>query len=397
MRKLYLATIIAGAIVFVMGAFLAARYFRDERAEKLHFDGQETKLTVVNLTTAPVRLFKAGARLENAAAVPDFDGQMKWRSPGNYYLEVVLNPHSLFYPIPITGYRRGPDNDGSFGITIRSTTQDMPTTFRPGMSEWSFIPSGNFLIGDRRNPREPHYIWLPAFYVSAFEVSNAEFRQFWLDPQGYADDENWPAAGRRWKSENKSNATALFDAGNQEFKRFGQEDQPVTWVTWYEAAAYCKWLTRKFGRGRWLFSLPSEAEWEKVARGPDSFDFALGQSLSDQESNLYNWKKNPGVPETVIGVAETKSRFRPNRYGVFHLSGNVVEWTQTINRPFNRDKPCLDDDGRNREDLTEARVARGGSWYSASIALLSIAYRDSFQPEVRHHDLGFRVIARILP
>jgi formylglycine-generating enzyme required for sulfatase activity len=56
-----------------------------------------------------------------------------------------------------------------------------------------------------------------------------------------------------------------------------------------------------------------------------------------------------------------------------------------------------DDDGRNRKNLTEARVARGGSWCSASIALLSIAYRDTFQPEVRYHDLGFRVVAKPLP
>jgi len=93
----------------------------------------------------------------------------------------------------------------------------------------------------------------------------------------------------------------------------------------------------------------------------------------------------------VIGIAATRARFKPNRYGVYHLSGNVVEWTQTVARPYNRQRLYADDDGRNRDDLTEARVARGGSWYSASIALLSVAaYRDTFPPEVRHHDLGFR-------
>jgi formylglycine-generating enzyme required for sulfatase activity len=66
-------------------------------------------------------------------------------------------------------------------------------------------------------------------------------------------------------------------------------------------------------------------------------------------------------------------------------------------RPYNRERPYVNDDGRNRDDLTEARVARGGSWYSASIALLSVAYRDTFPQEVRHHDLGFRIVARALP
>ena len=103
------------------------------------------------------------------------------------------------------------------------------------------------------------------------------------------------------------------------------------------------------------------------------------------------------VPISLTERSLLKARFIPNRYGVFHLSGNVVEWTQTVNRPYNRERPYAEDDGRNRDDLTEVRVVRGGSWYSAGIALLSIAYRDSFQPEVRHHDLGFRVVARSLP
>jgi formylglycine-generating enzyme required for sulfatase activity len=63
---------------------------------------------------------------------------------------------------------------------------------------------------------------------------------------------------------------------------------------------------------------------------------------------------------------------------------------------FNRERPYVDAE-RNREDASESRVARGGSWYSASVALLYIPYRDSFQPEVSHHDLSFRIVARPLP
>ena len=88
--------------------------------------------------------------------------------------------------------------------------------------------------------------------------------------------------------------------------------------------------------------------------------------------------------------------YRPNRYSIYHLSGNVVEWTSSVARPFNRERPYVDVE-RNREDGNEARVARGGSWYSASIALLYVPYRDWFQPEVNHHDLGFRIVARPLP
>lgn len=397
MKKLTLTAIIVFLIASAGGGWFVARYIRSDRAEKTHFERGETKLTVVNLANAPAHLFKAGKTFADAPEIKEFNGHAAWLPRGNYFLKVDLSAHTAFYPIPIAGYRLGPDADGSFAVTIRSLAANAPPQLMANLPEWSFIPSGNFLIGDRQNPREPHYVWLQAFYISAFETTNAEFRQFQRDPQGYANPDNWTESGKRWKAETPSQATALLKQSDAEFHRFGQDDQPVTWVTWFEAAAFCKWLTNKLGQGRWLFSLPSEAEWEKVARGPDSFDFGLSPLLSDEESKLYNWKKNPGAPETVIGIEATRARFQPNRYGIFHLSGNVVEWTQTVNRPYNRERRYADDDGRNREDLTDARVARGGSWYSASIALLSIAYRDTFQPEVRHHDLGFRVVAKPLP
>jgi formylglycine-generating enzyme required for sulfatase activity len=167
-------------------------------------------------------------------------------------------------------------------------------------------------------------------------------------------------------------------------------------VTWYEAHAFCRWLTRTIGGNRWLFALPNEAEWEKVARGPDNFDYALGMTISDQEVSLYNWKKNPDALVTVVGVEDSRRHYRSNRFGVYHLSGNVVEWTQSVNRPYNREHPFADDD-RNADETTGLRVTRGGSWYSASIAYLYIPYRDAFQREHCSQDVGFRVVARALP
>jgi len=397
MKRLYVVAIALVAIAAVGGAWAAVRYWRGADGERIHFERQETELVITNLAGGQLALFKAGKSLQEAAEIKPFNGARAWLPRGDYFLQAGLPNQSSLYPIPITGYRRGPDADGSFAVTIRSQAGGGPPRLFADLPEWVFIPSGNFLMGDRQNPREPHYVWLPAFYVGAFEVSNAEFRRFARDPQGAAEDSNWTEAGRKWKAENPLQASALLQASDAEFKRFGQDDQPVTQVSWFEAAAYCRWLTRKYGQSRWLFSLPSEAEWEKAARGPDGFDYALSPLLSDAESKLYNWKKNPGAAETVIGVAATRARFRPNRYGAYHLSGNVVEWTQTVYRPYNRERPYADDDGRNRDDAAEARVARGGSWYSASIALLSTAYRDTFPPEVRHHDLGFRVAVRALP
>lgn len=384
------------AVVILAGGWLRAWYFKDARAERLHFERGETELVVTNLARVPVQLFKAGRSLREAQPLPAFNGERLWLPAGNYFLKADFPKREIFYPVPLSGYRRGPDADGSFVVTIRSLTDEAPPRLASSQTNWAFIPNGNFLLGERQNPREPHYVWLPAFFIAKFEVSNAEFAEFLNDPRGFADHANWAEAGRVWRAANQAHSTARLKPHDAEFQRFGQPDQPVTGVTWFEAQAYCQWLTRKLGGKHWLFALPSEAEWEKAARGPDSFAYALGRTLSDAEVKLYNWKKNPDAAITVAGLAASTKQYQPNRYGIFHLCGNVVEWTSSITKPFNRERPYVEAE-RNRAEGNDARVARGGSWYSASIALLQISYRDSFQPEVSHHDLGFRIVARPLP
>jgi formylglycine-generating enzyme required for sulfatase activity len=136
--------------------------------------------------------------------------------------------------------------------------------------------------------------------------------------------------------------------------------------------------------------MPTEAEWEKAARGPDGLDYGLGMELSEPQSALYNWRKNPGAEVTLVGPGEIG--FRPNRYGVLHASGNAREWTQSVFRRYGSDNPYRDDD-RNADDADGMRVTRGGSWYSASAVRLRLAYREEFQPELSSDDLGFRVAA----
>lgn len=79
-------------------------------------------------------------------------------------------------------------------------------------------------------------------------------------------------------------------------------------------------------------------------------------------------------------------------YGVYHASGNAREWTQSLFRHYNQAHPYRDDD-RNADDAAGQRVTRGGSWYSASVVRLQLAYREEFQPELSSDDLGFRLAA----
>jgi formylglycine-generating enzyme required for sulfatase activity len=223
-------------------------------------------------------------------------------------------------------------------------------------------------------------------------VTNGEFRRFLADPQGYGDRASWTEAGWSWKKGGLSEATARLAPEHPRYPRFGRDDLPVMLVNWHEASAYCRWLTRRLGGGRWLYRLPTEGEWEKAARGPDGFDYGLGMELSEPQAGLYNWRKNPDAATTLVGFDETRRKYRPNRYGVFHASGNAREWTQSVFRHYNADHPYREDD-RNAEDAPGMRVTRGGSWYSASAVRLQLSYREEFQPELASDDLGFRIAA----
>lgn len=395
MKKLYAAS--GGAILLII-AVASLLYLRsDDRRERLHYEHEETELIISNIPGAHLSLFKAGNNLQAAVAMSPISGERIWLPRGNYFLQVDHSARTFYYPIPVIGYRAGPDKAGTFTVTIRAPGPDAPHGLLPDLPDYVFVPSGHFLFGDHLRVQEPHYVWLGAFYINPFETTNAEFREFLIDPHGYADDTNWTDAGKKWKAVNPSHSTALLKPADTDYQRFGQPDQPVVQVNWFEANAFCHWLTRTAGKGRWIFSLPTEAEWEKAARGPDNFDYALGMNISDNEIGLYNWKKNPGAEVTVIGIKETKTRFRPNRYGTYHMTGNAAEWTQSIYRAYSRQQPYLDDDDRNHDEMPGERVLRGGSWYTASVAVLYIPYRENFRPEVQTPYLGFRVLARPVP
>jgi formylglycine-generating enzyme required for sulfatase activity len=395
MKKLY---VVGGAVIVILVCAASLLYVRsDGRNDRLRYERGETEVIISNLPNAPLTLFKAGTNLQDSEAMPPLSDDRIWLPKGSYYLIVVHSARTFFYPLPIVAYRGGPDKEGALNVTIRPPSTPPAYRLLPDLPDFVFIPSGHFLFGDRQRINEPHYVWLGAFFISPFETTNAEFREFLIDAQGYSDDRNWSEAGRKWKANNKSHATALLKPEDSDYQRFGQPDQPVVQVNWFEANAFARWQTKTFGGGKWIFSLPTEAEWEKAARGPDNFDYGLGQSVSDAEAGLYNWRKNPGAPVTVVGLIETKSKYQPSRYGIYHMTGNVAEWTQSVYRHFNRQHPYVDDDDRNHDDVPGERVLRGGSWYTASSAVLYIPYRENFRPEIETPYLGFRVVARAVP
>ncbi len=194
-----------------------------------------------------------------------------------------------------------------------------------------------------------HEFHLPLFYIDRFEVTNSEYKQFIDETQARPP-------------------VYFFGRGIPT----GRDHFPVTDVNWYQAVRYCKW------RGKYL---PTEAQWEKAARGPEGREFPWGADYDNKKLNA----GDSGFGD-IVQVGSFPGGESP--YGAFDLSGNVWEWTADWYQAY--------PGGDYKTDLfgEKQKVFRGGGWGGVGHYSLPLfyraAYRSSLAPEESYADLGFR-------
>jgi formylglycine-generating enzyme required for sulfatase activity len=235
------------------------------------------------------------------------------------------------------------------------------------------VPEGNFRMGsddddpdaqDREKPQ--HTLHLPAFHMAKYPVTVAQFSLF-VDQSGHE-----PA-----------DKDSLQGAANH----------PVVYVTWHDALAYCRWLDERLrawtGAPRPLrqllenghqIILPSEAEWEKAARGTGGLRYPWGNEFDPERANFRGTGR--GGP-SAVGCFPGG----PSPYGLLDMSGNVWEWTRSIYESY----PYRPDNGRENMEVDSRRVRRGGSWLNPGSFARS-ASRAHDTPDGRGLGLGFRVV-----
>lgn len=215
-----------------------------------------------------------------------------------------------------------------------------------------YVPAGEFTMGSNANIDEKpmHQVYLDAFWIDQTEVTNKQY-------------------------------IACVDAGkcvpptpSESYWRFDQyygvsefDDYPIIFVNWYSAKTYCEWVGRR---------LPTEAEWEKAARGTNA--------------NLYPWGDETASEHYVnfdsSGITEVGS-FPDGMsvYGMLDMAGNVIEWVSSLYKPY----PYYPNDGREDLESSGLRVVRGGSWDDFPHYITS-AIRNRYDPATSTYDLGFR-------
>ncbi len=215
------------------------------------------------------------------------------------------------------------------------------------------------------------------------------------NPEAYrqvvADGRVPPAVAARWEKwlpmsdeEFEAALDEHFPAGRRTEPGFWNDPaynaaaQPVVGICWYEARAYCAWLSAQSGQ-RWR--LPSEAEWEAAARGLTGRRYAWGDDFDPAFCNTFETHVRGTTPVGVFPAGDTPE-------GIADLSGNVWEWTSSAYHPY----PYAADSRREDPALVEAGVLRGGSWLN-SAGLARGSQRSTDHPGYRYYYGGFRVVS----
>lgn len=223
------------------------------------------------------------------------------------------------------------------------------------------VPGGDFVMGSDEGEAEgpAHVVAVDEFWMDKTPVTNRDFACF-IENTGYV-----------------TTATADKRSDWKTYAQPGRERHPVVLVSWHDAQAYALWANKR---------LPTEAEWEKAARGGlEGRQFPWGDSLPTHETACWDRAHKGGeLPTRPVGS------YRPNGFGLFDMVGNVWQWcadwySDDAYGPERRENP--------RGPLTGTyRVRRGASWNVREAFRLRCANRGAMPPDSYHPNLGFRCV-----
>lgn len=241
---------------------------------------------------------------------------------------------------------------------------------------WVTIPGDSFLMGAQRdNPRQPNYdeeaypdekpvhrVELNEFRIAKYPVTVGQYKKF-IEQDGYRDVRFWTSGG--------------FEQFSEPYDWTGQQaypTRPVVGVSWFEAMAFCDWAKCR---------LPTEAEWERAARGSGGRMYPW-DGPADELTERMNYSETQVGKPTPVGIFPRGA----TPEGICDMAGNVLEWCRDAWRDDYGPEAAVATPGESGEGVD--RVYRGGSWSLPAEGCRS-AYRGWLGPSYRDDGLGFRV------
>ncbi len=309
-------------------------------------------------------------------------------------------------PVSVTGDVNKKVAPGTGKEIIWNAAADYPGRFWPQVvanvyaadgiaagGEMVLVAAGSFPMGSASGEADElpvHTVTLDAFYLDKFKVTNGEFKQF-IDAGGYSTQGLWSPAGWSWRTANAVSQPLFW--GDPSYRSGpSYPGFPVIGVSWYEADAYARFVGKR---------LPTEAEWEKGARGTDGRTYPWGEGISGARANYSN-SGDPyefSLDQALItpvgfydGRVDPPSGFvttdSPGPYGTYDQAGNVWEWVgDWYQATYYASSPASNPPG----PVTGInKVYRGGSWL-LGISSLRSAERDGNAPTTRVKSVGLRL------
>jgi formylglycine-generating enzyme required for sulfatase activity len=267
----------------------------------------------------------------------------------------------------------------------------LPAVVNESHGDFVLVPAGAFKMGDNFGdglPRERpvHTVEVDAFYIAKYETTNGEWKKFRDDP-GYDDPRYWPGG----HAVPKDQVPYWTQANNHGGATPDSDDYPVLGVNWDSAVAYCNWLSAKTGR---KYRLPTEAEWEKAARGTDQRRYPWGNAADHSFANYVGSEKyDTGMKVGTFdgqkhGELQTHSGASP--YGAFDMGGNVMEWCSDW---YARDYYSVSEKKNPKGPATGAyRVVRGGSFFVEAFDMRTYGRSAAWPSFQSHRMIGFRAV-----
>jgi formylglycine-generating enzyme required for sulfatase activity len=263
------------------------------------------------------------------------------------------------------------------------------------LKDMVLIPSGEFLMGSPEgegafDEHPQHKVYLDAFYIDKYEVTNAQFKEF-VEATGYVTDAERKGYGEvwnpkwalhdfadvNWRSPNEWRIPEYFAYNLQhpDAWKYYQMNHPVVQVSWNDALVYATWVGKR---------LPTEAEWEKAARGTDGRKYPWGNVFN---ADIKGVTLHTNIAsDYLMPVGSFPTGISP--YAVYDMTGNVQEWVADwyagdyyARSPINNPKG---------PDNGVARVLRGGSWRHQKSYQVQNANREYQAPDYSSNFVGFR-------
>ena len=368
----------------------AARQFLRTIADQ--GDGPADRLAALALAGRGLLQLRAQRRRPSwyGGSARDFAGRMYQQ----LFAEPVDGPAAVRQEAGLVlGLLYGYPGEGELADPRSSSPQGLPV-FVPVPAGWFWMGSTEAEVArliektgmdyyKRELPR--HRVYLGAYEVARFATTNAMFARFVADG-GYRERRWWPEAiaDGRWAEGQFEDWQVKRDLpAYWRDARWNNPAQPVVGVTWYEAGAYCRWLTAKLDDG-FAYRLPAEAEWERAARGSQGWRYPWGDEWIGDRCNSEEAGLGATSPVGLFarGAAEG---------GIEDMAGNVWEWCRDW---YAGETYASSEGARNPSGPASGRlrVTRGGSWYSDGPHACRCGCRSGVVPGSWFDDWGFRCV-----